>query len=80
MQAPRLPSFFKNPKIKRFNFHSRYYDARKEKIEDLKKGKKIKFNSNRKYGENTKRNKRLLLVTIILTAITYLILKQQNWI
>ena len=40
MQAPRLPSIFKSPKVRRFSFPVRYYDERKERIEDLKKGKR----------------------------------------
>ena len=39
MQAPRLPSIFRSPKIRRFSFPVRYYDARKERIENLNKGK-----------------------------------------
>ena len=77
MQAPRLPSIFKSPKIRRFSFPVRYYDERKERIENLKKGKKtgIKFKSNGYSRTNTVRSKRLLLVIIALVLITYLILK-----
>ena len=77
MQAPRLPSIFKSPKVRRFNFSLRYYDERKERIEDLKKGKKtkIKFKSKGDSGRNTGRSKRLLLVIIALVLVTYLILK-----
>ena len=77
MQAPRLPSIFKSPKIRRFSFPVRYYDQRKERIENLKKGKKtkIKFKSKGVSGTNTGRNKRLLLVIIALVLVTYLILK-----
>ena len=75
MQAPRLPSIFKSPKIRKFNFPVRYYDERKERIENLIKGRKtkIKFKNNRYSGIN--RNKRLLFVIIVLTLATYLILK-----
>ena len=77
MQAPRLPSIFKNPKVRRFSFPVRYYDERKERIKNLKKGKKtkIKFKSNGYSGTNTGRSKRLLLVIIALVLVTYLILK-----
>ena len=77
MQAPRLPSIFKSPKIKRFSFPVRYYDEKKERIENLKKGKnpKIKFKSKGDSGINTSRSKRLLLVIIALVLVTYLILK-----
>ena len=77
MQSPRLPSIFKSPKVKSFSFPLRYYDERKERIENLKKGKKtkIKFKSNGYSRTNTRRSKRLLLVIITLVLITYLILK-----
>ena len=77
MQSPRLPSIFKSPKVKSFSFPLRYYDERKERIENLKKGKKtkIKFKSNGYSRTNTGRSKRLLLVIIALVLITYLILK-----
>ena len=77
MQAPRLPSIFKSPKVRRFSFPVRYYDERKERIENLKKGKKtkIKFKSKGDSGTNIGRRKRLLLVIIALILVTYLILK-----
>ena len=77
MQAPRLPSIFKSPKVRKFSFPVRYYDERKERIENLKKGKKtkIKFKSNGYTRINTSRGKRLLLLLIALVLITYLILK-----
>ena len=37
MQAPRLPSIFKSPKVRSFSFPLRYYDERKERIENLEK-------------------------------------------
>ena len=77
MQTPRIPSIFKSPKIRRFNFPVRYYNERKERIENFQKGKKtkIKFKSNGYSRTNTGRSKRLLLVIIALVLITYLILK-----
>lgn len=77
MQSPRLPSIFKSPKVRSFSFPLRYYDERKERIENLKKGKKtkIKFKSNGYSRTNTGRSKRLLLVIISLVLVTYLILK-----
>ena len=77
MQSPRLPSIFKSPKVRSFSFPLRYYDERKERIENLKKGKetKIKFKSNGYSRTNTGRSKRLLLVIIALVLVTYLILK-----
>ncbi len=89
MQAPRLPSIFKSPKVRRFSFPVRYYDERKERIENLKKGRrsKIKFKNNRysgvnqdRYFQQMKRTRRLLLVIIALTLVAYSILKQENWI
>ena len=32
MQAPKLPSFFKTAKHRRFDFKTRYYDERKKKF------------------------------------------------
>jgi len=77
MQSPRLPSIFKSPKVRSFSFPLRYYDERKERIENLKKGKKtkIKFKSNGYSRTNNRRSKRLLLVIIALVLVTYLILK-----
>ena len=77
MQAPRLPSIFKSPKVRKFSFPVRYYDERKERIENLKKGKKnkIKFKKKGDSRTNTGRIKRLLLVIIALVLVTYLILK-----
>ena len=77
MQSPRLPSIFKSPKVRSFSFPLRYYDERKERIKNLKKGKKtkIKFKSNGYSRTNTGRSKRLVLVIIALVLITYVILK-----
>ena len=77
MQSPRLPSIFKSPKVRSFSFPLRYYDERKERIENLKKGKKtkIQFKSKKDSGTNIGRRKRLLLVIIVLVLVTYLILK-----
>ena len=37
MSAPKLPSFFKNKGPKSFEFKPRYYDARKERLEEMKR-------------------------------------------
>jgi hypothetical protein len=37
MPAPKLPSFFKQHQAKPFQFTPRYYDERKERIEELRK-------------------------------------------
>lgn len=46
MEAPKLPSFIKQNKHKSFEFKPRYYDERKERIEDLR----------RKYGQKESSN------------------------
>ena len=76
MQAPRLPSIFKNPNIRKFNFPVRYYDKGKERIENFKKPRKtkIKFKKNRSSETKTNRSKKLLFIIIILTLVAYLIL------
>jgi len=43
MQAPKLPSFIKQNRHKNFEFKPRYYDERKERIQELRK----------KYGQET---------------------------
>ena len=78
MQAPRLPSIFKSVRNKRFNFSTRYYDERKERLKKLKEGKSadIKFKSTRPSSKiNKGRNLRLFLVIVALLLIVYLILK-----
>ena len=35
MRAPKLPSIFKSQRNKQFNLPSRYYDPRKERLEEL---------------------------------------------
>lgn len=35
MRAPKLPSIFKSQRNKQFSIPSRYYDPRKERIEEL---------------------------------------------
>ena len=77
MQAPRLPSIFKSVRNKRFNFSTRYYDERKERLKELKEGKSadIKFKSTRPSSKiNKGRNLRLFIVVALL-LIVYLILK-----
>lgn len=77
MQVPKLPSFFKAPRIKAFNFKPRYYDERKEALEQLQKqGKRTKgkfFNRKTKAG-NLNRSKRLVIILIALFLFFYLLL------
>ena len=78
MQAPRLPSIFKSVRNKRFNFSTRYYDERKERLKKLKKGKSadIRFKSTRPSSKmNEGRNLRLFVVVVALLLIVYLIFK-----
>ena len=35
MPILKIPSMFKSPKIRRFDFKTRYYDERKERIENV---------------------------------------------
>lgn len=37
MEAPKLPSFFKQNQHKRFDYSPRFYDERKERIEEMRK-------------------------------------------
>ena len=50
MEAPRLPSFFKQNQHKRFEYSPRFYDERKERLEEIRKkysesGEAKKFSS-----------------------------------
>lgn len=67
---------FKSHKNKTFNFSSRYYNERKERIEKLKDGKsiRIKFKSNKNLNKTKARSIRLLMVTLVLFYIAYLVL------
>lgn len=37
MEAPKLPSIFKQNQPRAFGYRPRYYDARKERLEEMKK-------------------------------------------
>lgn len=37
MEAPRLPSIFKQNRAREFNYKPLYYDERKERIEEMRK-------------------------------------------
>ena len=78
MLAPRIPSFFKKQKIKVFDFKPRYYDKRKEELEQLKnKGKRTKklfFNKKRKQIGVGNRLKRVVIILITLFLLAYLLL------
>ena len=78
MQVPRIPSFFKTPKSKIFDYKPRYYNKRKEELERLKKeGKKQKglfFSKNIRQNTKGKRTKNLLFIIIGLFLLAYLLL------
>ena len=78
MQAPRIPSFFKTTKSKKFDYKPRHYDKRKEQLEQLKKeGKKQKrlfFSRKLRQSAKGKRTKNLLFIIIGLFLLSYLLL------
>ena len=78
MQVPRIPSFFKTPKSKTFDYKPMYYDKRKEESERLKKeGKKQKrlfFSRKLRQSAKGKRTKNLLFIIIGLFLLSYLLL------
>lgn len=77
MKAPRLPSFFRTPLPKKFDFKPRYYDSLKEKQENRRKENKKELRFERKLNGTTKskvRVKRIIFVFIILSLFTYFIL------
>ena len=78
MQAPRIPSFFKIPKSKLFDYTPRYYDQRKEALEQLKKdGKRTNglfFDRKKQKSATGNRSKRIIFIIIALLLLTYLIL------
>ena len=67
---------FKTHKNKTFNFSSRYYDERKERLEKIKDGKsvRIRFKSYKNLNLTKNRSIRLLMVTVALFFIAYLVL------
>jgi len=73
MQAPKIPSFFKTPIAKSFSFKPRYYDKQKERMEQLIKGSKanIKFKRNNTQSKEKGRNRRIILLIIILSLLAY---------
>ena len=78
MQVPRIPSFFKTPKSKTFDYKPRYYNKRKEELERLKKeGKRTKglfFSTNIRKSAKGKRTKNLFFIIIALFLLAYLLL------
>ncbi|MEE2699742.1 MAG: hypothetical protein VYD71_00060 [Bacteroidota bacterium] len=78
MQAPKFPSFLKTQKTKVFDFKPRYYDKRKDELEQLKKqgkkGKGLFYNKKRKEKITGNRSKRLVIILIALLLLFYLLL------
>ena len=50
MEAPKLPSFIRQNKHKNFEFKPRYYDERKERIDELRKKYGAKKGDNSSLG------------------------------
>tara|TARA_R110000850_G_scaffold37260_4_gene98119 strand:- start:719 stop:1042 length:324 start_codon:yes stop_codon:yes gene_type:complete len=89
MSAPRFPSFFKNKGPKSFEFKPRYYDARKERLEEMKRNANTekpvfvsenfrekardKWRSERSRSVNAS-NIRVFAIVVILFFIAYLII------
>lgn len=75
---------FKKHQNKSFNFSSRYYDETKERIKELKEGKKvnIKFKSNQNTSLTKGRTIRLTALILGLLFVAYLLLfkKTTPWI
>ena len=75
---------FKQHKNKSFSFSSRYYDETKERIKELKEGKKvnIKFKSNQNLSFTKGRTIRLTVLILGFSFVAYLLLFQKSipWI
>ena len=71
---------FKKHKNKSFNFSSRYYDETKERIKELKEGKKvnIKFKSNQHLSFTKGRTIRLTVLIRGFSFVAYLLLFQKS--
>ena len=78
MQVPRIPSFFKTPKSKIFDYRPRYYDKRKEQLEQLnkesEKQRRLFFSKKLRQSTKGKRTKNLLFIIIGLFLLSYLLL------
>ncbi len=84
MQAPRLPSFFKTAKHRRFDFKTRYYDEKKEnldkRVKNAENGRSnIRFNNHwgpaMRVSAKKTANRVVFIIFIALCALSYLILK-----
>ena len=84
MQAPKIPSFFKTAKHRRFDFKTRYYNEQKENLDKRVKNAEsgrtnIQFNNHwgpaKRVSANKKTNRVVFIIFITLCAMSYLILK-----
>lgn len=82
MQLPKIPSFFKTRQPNRFSFEPRYYDERKERMEQRLKDKasnQVDFKSSLRENWNASRvqrrkggiSVRVLLYAIVLGLFAY---------
>jgi len=87
MKAPKLPTFFKSPSYKQFEMPTRYYNERKERIQQARDTADNKQNGKLEKGHfrNSWKKKstvsysssslRVVVIIIILCLIAYWILK-----
>ena len=84
MQAPKLPSFFKTAKHRRFDFKTRYYDERKKNLDERVKNAEnrrtnIRFNNywgpSKRVSNNKTANRMVIIIFVALCVLSYLILK-----
>ena len=84
MQSPKLPSFFKTANHRQFDLKTRYYDERKEELDErVKRAEEgrnaIRFKndwgSSKRSEANKKSNRIIFLIIVALTAFCWLILK-----
>ena len=76
MKAPNLPSFFKSPKLKEFQFHTRYYSIKEKKIKFKNTNKSnIKFDRISNPYTLKRRNFKIIFIIIILSLLAYILLK-----
>jgi hypothetical protein len=89
MSSPKLPSFIKINRHKRFEFTPRYYDADKERIEavkrrysetgqvnteDMRVHLRERWQQTRRKNSDSKSSIRLILIAAILFFVAYYIL------
>ncbi|MBI1315281.1 hypothetical protein GC167_00250 [bacterium] len=85
MEAPRLPSLFKNRRAKSFEFQPRYYSERKERLENLQKHY-AEGKSSASFRPNFRAESRLrgaaertgqirLLIAVVLAVLIYAVMR-----